>query len=106
MSGIFTVKQVPSPSTLFTLMEWVYASTGWAVNQPNLPIYFLSGGDDPCRISDKAFEAAQAHLRKVGYLNVTGRLYPGMRHEILNEKQKEQVYRDILQFVKEKLSEK
>ena len=85
--------------TLFTLMEWVYAPTGWAVNQPNLPIYFLSGGDDPCRISDKAFEEAQAHLRKAGYANVTGRLYPGMRHEILNEDGKEAVFQDILEHL-------
>ncbi len=95
---VFTLNGFES---LFTLMEWVYASSGWALGQPDLPIYFLSGGDDPCRISDKAFASAQEHLRKRGYHNVTGKLYPGMRHELLNENGKETVYQDILDHLKQ-----
>ncbi|WP_462365444.1 hypothetical protein [Ruminococcus callidus] len=35
----------------------------------------------------------------MGYQNVTARLFPAMRHEILNEPQKELVYQDILKTI-------
>lgn len=39
------------------------------------------------------------YMRQVGYRHVTGKLYPGMRHEILNEKDKLTVYRNIYQYL-------
>ena len=35
-------------------------------------------------------------MKKVGYINVTSKLYPNMRHEILNETEKQRVWDDIL----------
>ena len=63
--------------------------------RPNLPIRFLSGAEDPCRGNDAKFNQAVELLCSVGYTNVTARLFPGMRHEILNELQKELVYADV-----------
>ena len=40
-------------------------------------------------------------LRMLGYSDVRGRLYQGLRHEILNEGSKEQVYADIAAFLAE-----
>ena len=42
-------------------------------------------------------------MRKVGYTNVSSRLFEGMRHEILNETEKESVYADILDFLEKTL---
>ena len=92
--------------TLFSLMEETYSARGGKCDHPDLPVLFVAGRQDPCIGGVKGFDQAVEHLRHMGYRNVTAKLYDGMRHEILNEKQKEQVYRDILQFVKEKLSEK
>ena len=39
-------------------------------------------------------------IKKQGYKNVSGKMYKGMRHEILNEIDKERVYKDILDFIK------
>ena len=36
-------------------------------------------------------------MRQVGYQNVSSRLFPGMRHEILNETEKSLVYQDVLE---------
>ena len=47
------------------------------------------------------WEKAQKFLRKAGYKNVSGKLYEGMRHEILNEIGKEEVYADVLEFIEE-----
>ena len=38
-------------------------------------------------------------LKKVGYRKVTGRMYPNMRHEILNETGKEEVYANIAAYL-------
>lgn len=84
---------------LLYLLRTVYSTEDWRVTQPELPIRFLSGAEDPCRDSDQKFQQAAELLRSVGYQNVTARLFPAMRHEILNEPQKELVYQDILKTI-------
>ena len=63
-----------------------------------MPILFLSGADDPVMIDEKHFKDAAQFLRDMGYRNVEAKLYPGMRHEILNETDREVVYRDCGEF--------
>lgn len=81
---------------LFKLMTWVYEDGHWHVNNRNLPIWFISGEEDPCLIDKKKYKEAVKHLRQRGYTNVTYQLYKGMRHEILNEEYRMKVYRDIV----------
>ena len=81
---------------LFALMDDAYARNDWRLSNPKLPIWFISGEDDPCFISPKKFNHAVDNMKKVGYVNVTSQLYPHMRHEIVNELDKEQVWNDIL----------
>lgn len=50
-----------------------------------------------CRGNDEKFAQAAQLLRQVGYQNVSSRLFPGMRHEILNETEKSLVYQDVLE---------
>ena len=38
-------------------------------------------------------------MKEAGYTDVRSILYPGMRHEILNETGKERVWSDILEFI-------
>ena len=86
---------------LLSLMQDCYSKKGWAMKKPSLPIHFLSGADDPYRISDEAFAKAVEFIRARGYKTVDSKLYPGMRHEILNETDKEQVWNDILALLNE-----
>lgn len=92
--------------TLFALMEETYASSGWGCENPGLPIAFLSGADDPCMESPQKFAQAAEHLRKQGYTCVKKKLYPGMRHEILNERERQKVYGDIRKFAGRAAGEK
>ena len=85
---------------LLKLTKETYSKTGYAMNNPDLKIKFFSGKDDPCAVSYKAFRNAMLLLKHQGYKNVSGKMYKGMRHEILNEIDKERVYRDILDFIK------
>lgn len=77
------------------LMKETYSSVGWEMKKPGLPILFLSGEDDPCYQSRKKFRQALEHLRKRGYRNVQAKLYPGMRHEILFERERRKVWQDV-----------
>lgn len=84
---------------LMELMVRTYEASGWQCARPGLPILFLGGEEDPCIGGREKFERAMAHLRKVGYREVRGKLYPAMRHEICNEKDRELVYADVAAFL-------
>lgn len=64
---------------------------------PNeLPILFVSGDDDPVGDLGEGVKKVYHMFKKSGKKDVMCRLYPGMRHEILNEIGKENVYKDVL----------
>jgi alpha-beta hydrolase superfamily lysophospholipase len=84
---------------LLGLMQDCYSRKGWSVNNPGLPIHFMSGEQDPCRGSDAQFRKAVRLLPEVGYYNVTAQVYPDMRHEIHNETGCERVWNDLLFFI-------
>lgn len=92
-------------SNLLHLVKNAYKKKKYPAKNSDLPIFFMAGADDPVIGSEKKWLAAQQFLRDVGYKNVTGKLYPKMRHEILNELGKEEVYADALAFI-EKSAEK
>lgn len=87
--------------TLFGLIKRAYRKTGWAMQNPELPIFFIAGADDPCIISEKDFQKAVNFMRERGYRDVKSKLYPSMRHEILNEIGKLEVWQDVVAKVKE-----
>lgn len=80
---------------LMGLMEETYDPDDWAVAHPSLPVHFIAGSEDPCIGSVAKFSQAVSFFRSRGYQTVTSTIYPGMRHEILNENGKEQVWRDV-----------
>lgn len=80
---------------LYRLMQQAYDCRVKAQN-PALPVWFISGSDDPCRRGDEGFADAVARMRARGYARVESRVYTGMRHEILNERERDIVYRDVL----------
>ena len=90
---IFTVNGYDN---LLHLMKDCYSPKGWKMSKPSLPVHFISGAQDTCRISDKSIANAADLMRKVGYANVDLKLYEGMRHEILNETRKQEVWDNIL----------
>ncbi len=84
---------------LFSLMKRAYNPKGWQMKNPAAPILFIAGADDPCIISHKDFAKAVDFMRARGYTDVTSKLYPKMRHEILNERGKLEVWTDILSWI-------
>ena len=84
---------------LMGMMEDCYSSKGWAMQNSGMPVHFISGAEDPCRTSDKDFWKAVDAMKAVGYGHTDGKLYPGMRHEILNETDRQTVWNDILSML-------
>lgn len=80
---------------LMQLLVETYDEKGWAVAHPNLPVHYIAGGNDPCIDSVKKFSRAVSFLRSRGYRQVSSKVYPGMRHEILNETGREDVWLDL-----------
>ena len=64
------------------------------------PILFLSGGDDP--VSNMGNEVKLVHrlTQKSGMTDIRLKLYPRLRHEILNEASRFDIYNEILEFLR------
>lgn len=86
---------------LVKLTMLTYKEGGFIPGNAELPIRFYSGLDDPCAISEKAFKKAMDYLKRQGYKHVAGKMYYGMRHEILNEPAKKRVLEEMLRFIEE-----
>lgn len=65
----------------------------------DLPILIISGEDDPVGGLGKGVRKAEALFKETGHHNVDCILYPGARHEILNEINRNDVYQDILAWL-------
>ena len=85
--------------TLFSLMKQTYDKKKYHPKRKHLPILMIGGKEDPCIDGEKKFNQAIRVLEEAGYDRITSHLYPKMRHEILNEKHHEIVYRDIVSFL-------
>ena len=86
---------------LLLLMKDCYTNVG-TTRHPELPVHFISGELDPCRVDDKALGKAVQLMKDRGYKDVTLKLYPGMRHEIHNETRHDEVWNDILSYLARK----
>ena len=79
---------------LLTLMQRAYQLKAPRAN-PGMPVRFYSGENDPCAPNPEGFRAAVGAMKKAGYSDVQGTMFPGLRHEILNEKNKAEIFETI-----------
>lgn len=71
----------------------------WAYKLPSrLPIFIISGANDPVGTKGRGVLALADNLVDAG-IEPNVILYPGLRHEILNEEDNDRVYNDILDFI-------
>ena len=66
---------------------------------PDTPILFISGAMDPVGGCSNGVQKAFRSFRKAGVRDVSIRLYPDLRHEILNEDCRQTVYQDLFQWM-------
>lgn len=64
-----------------------------------LPLLFVAGGEDPVGDCGRGVQKAVAEYKAAGVRVVDMKLYPGMRHEILNESGRGQVMADVVEWL-------
>lgn len=84
---------------LIRLQSLVNQKNWYADIRKDLPIFIVSGAEDPVGNYGKGVEEVYSSLIAEGVTDVTRKIYPDMRHEILNELDRETVYDDILSFI-------
>ena len=65
----------------------------------DLPVLFLSGEDDPVGNMTRGVLEVYNLFKKAGIRDVDYKFYPEVRHEILNDISKEEVHRDIIEWL-------
>ncbi len=65
----------------------------------NLPMLIMSGTKDPVGENGSGVKKVYELYRKVGIKDVTFKLYEECRHELLNELNKKEIYKDILDWI-------
>lgn len=69
----------------------------------DLPVFFVAGGDDPVGSYGKGVKRAVGEFKKAGMTDVSCRIYPLCRHEILNEINRQEIFEDIGGWVLKKV---
>jgi alpha-beta hydrolase superfamily lysophospholipase len=96
----------------FTNQAWVdfiggrehVAHTGFdALDPKDLPILLIAGDKDPVGRKGKGVRMLADQLRGAGLGDVEVRLYPGARHELVNETNRDEVHADVLEFLERTL---
>ena len=72
----------------------------------DLPLLFLAGDADPVGEQSKGVQRAIDSLKAVGVQNITQKFYPGARHELLMEINRQEVFADIGSWLDQQLTRK
>ena len=83
---------------IIQLMSDVYSKKDWKMQNPDIDILFIVGEKDPFVRGEKRFLKSVHFLEKVGYLNVSYKIYYGCMHAVFKDKPNE-VYAEILSFL-------
>lgn len=68
---------------------------------PELPILSLSGAEDPITGGPEGITDSMQTLSDVGYTELHAIVYPRMKHEVIHEKEADQVLQDLFLFLEE-----
>lgn len=80
---------------LFSILHLVSQKQWYNDMVKDLPILLTAGEDDPVGTYGKGVKQVYNNLKQAGVKDITLKLYPAMRHEILNETENRIVYEDI-----------
>ena len=69
----------------------------------NTPVLLLSGEQDPVGGMGKGVRKVEKMFQAAGCRDVTVRLYPGGRHEMFHELNRQEVFSDLLSWLEDKL---
>lgn len=88
---------------MLTGIAYIENPQNLAAMKKDLPVFFIAGGDDPVGNYGKGVRQAVAAFQRAQMQDVTCKIYPLGRHEILNELNKQEVYGDISSWLNGKI---
>ncbi len=93
-------------SDLLTLNQYIFSDAVIENCPKNLPMFFISGTGDPVGTYGKGVKKTVRLYRKSGHKKVSVKLYRGSRHEIHNDIDKVDVFKDMDHFMQKILTGK
>ena len=84
---------------MFTGISHLYHQKFLKKMPSHLPVLFVSGKEDPVGDLGKGVIKSARSFQKAGMKNIKVKLYPDDRHEILNETDREVVYRHLYRWI-------
>lgn len=88
---------------MLTGLSYIETPTALNAMQKSLPVLFIAGGDDPVGNYGKGVRQACDAFRASGMQDVTIRIFPLCRHEILNEINRDEIFSFVGSWMREKL---
>lgn len=88
---------------LFDVLAFIQDDKNIRKLPADVPVLFVSGTDDPVGNYGEDVKAIYKSYQAAGMKHVDMKLYPGGRHELLNELDYEQVQVDILNFIEDNI---
>lgn len=88
-----------SMTSMFMLTPRLSDDAARAGVRSDLPVLIASGTDDPLAGGGALLELLAQRYRDAGLTDVTVTLYPGARHEILNETNRDEVTSDVVRWI-------
>ena len=82
---------------MLQMLKYINSKPCYNQTPANLPIFLIAGEQDPVGSYGKGVETVATEYKK-GHNNVTLKLYPNDRHELLNELDKETVKADVINW--------
>lgn len=89
---------------MFEGISYIQKPENIAQMRKDLPVLFIAGGDDPVGDYGKGVRKAAQAFVTAGMDHVEVKIYPLCRHEILNEINREEVFRDIFAWTERLLN--
>lgn len=84
---------------LFQLMVYAFDKKAYLVENETLNIHVIAGSKDPVIQNENKFNDLVQFIKQLGYKNVSSKLYIGLKHELLNEKEHKEIAQDIYEFI-------
>ncbi len=84
---------------LFRVLEEVSTADWVSKLKADLPVFLISGCDDPVGQYGRGACQVYERMKNTGMRELSIKVYSGMRHEVLNEINREKVYSDVIKWL-------
>ncbi len=88
---------------MLTGIRFIQQEESLKAMEKSLPVLFVAGGEDPVGGYGEGVLKTVKKFEDAGMLDVSSKLYPLCRHEILNELNKAEVFDDIYSWIRQKI---